>query len=155
MSTFEVVSGVEGDCLVLDGTRIAGPKPWGGGRIIKEWHTTETYVNAATVGSDEPPYDELIDALRRDWDIDVSWDGLRKFWSIALTDEGVKKRGAATVGTGTCHITLREDIHDGAYHDVYECSRCGEQMSVGTVMGKSEPPNFCIRCGGSRIEVSV
>ena len=49
MSTFEVVRGVEGDCLVLDGTRIAGPKPWGGGRVIKEWHVKETYVDAATV----------------------------------------------------------------------------------------------------------
>ena len=44
MSTFEVIAGVEGDCLVLDGTRIAGPKPWGGGPIIKRFETKKRYV---------------------------------------------------------------------------------------------------------------
>ena len=48
MSTFEVIRGVEGDCLVLDGMRIAGPKPWGGGRVIKEWNVKETYVPEET-----------------------------------------------------------------------------------------------------------
>jgi hypothetical protein len=43
MSTFEIVRGVEGDCLVLDNTRICGPKPWGGGRIIKTFHTDGIY----------------------------------------------------------------------------------------------------------------
>jgi hypothetical protein len=33
----EVISGVEGHCLVVDGTRIAGPKPWGGGRVVHTW----------------------------------------------------------------------------------------------------------------------
>lgn len=32
--TVEVISGVEGPCLALDDTRIAGPKPWGGGRVV-------------------------------------------------------------------------------------------------------------------------
>jgi hypothetical protein len=31
MSTFEVVRGPEGDCLLLDGTRIGGPDPGCGG----------------------------------------------------------------------------------------------------------------------------
>ena len=43
MSTFEIVRGVEGDCLVLDDTRICGPKPWGGGRIIKTFRTDGIY----------------------------------------------------------------------------------------------------------------
>lgn len=43
MSTFELVRGVEGDCLVLDDTRICGPKPWGGGRVIKTFHTDGIY----------------------------------------------------------------------------------------------------------------
>lgn len=33
----ELVSGVEGECIVVNGTRIAGPKPWGGGKIVKTW----------------------------------------------------------------------------------------------------------------------
>ena len=43
MSTFEIVRGVEGDCLVLDGTRICGPRPWGGGRIINTFRTDGVY----------------------------------------------------------------------------------------------------------------
>lgn len=44
MSKFEVVSGVEGCCLALDDTRIAGPKPWGGGTVIHAWETDKTYM---------------------------------------------------------------------------------------------------------------
>ena len=43
MSTFEVVCGAEGDCLLLDDTRICGPKPWGGGTVTKTFHTDEAY----------------------------------------------------------------------------------------------------------------
>ena len=44
MSKFEVIRGVEGCCLALDDTRIAGPKPWGGGTVIHAWDTDETYM---------------------------------------------------------------------------------------------------------------
>ena len=44
MSLFEVIAGVEGPCLALDGTRIAGPKPWGGGRVVEEFETEERYA---------------------------------------------------------------------------------------------------------------
>ena len=30
----EVISGVEGPCLSVNSLRVAGPKPWGGGRVI-------------------------------------------------------------------------------------------------------------------------
>ena len=43
MSKFEVIRGVEGCCLVLDDTRIAGPKPWGGGTVIHAWETDREY----------------------------------------------------------------------------------------------------------------
>lgn len=43
MSTFEVIRGVEGCCLALDDTRIAGPKPWGGGTVIHAWKTDKEY----------------------------------------------------------------------------------------------------------------
>ena len=43
MSKFEVVRGVEGCCLALDDTRIAGPKPWGGGTVIHAWETDKEY----------------------------------------------------------------------------------------------------------------
>ena len=43
MSVFEVIRGVEGCCLALDDTRIAGPKPWGGGTVIHAWETDKEY----------------------------------------------------------------------------------------------------------------
>lgn len=43
MSKFEVIRGVEGCCLALDDTRIAGPKPWGGGTVIHAWETGKEY----------------------------------------------------------------------------------------------------------------
>ena len=45
--TIEVISGVEGSCLSIGtdsgGTRIAGPKPWGGGQVL---HTFEVNIDA-------------------------------------------------------------------------------------------------------------
>lgn len=59
----------------------------------------------------QPPYDELIESLRRDWDIEASWDGLRRFWYVGLTDEGVRKRDEreATLGRGTM---TADDVRD-------------------------------------------
>lgn len=48
MSKFEVIRGVEGCCLALDGTRIAGPKPWGGGKVIHTWETDKKYRAVAS-----------------------------------------------------------------------------------------------------------
>ena len=33
----EIVSGVEGQCLLINDYRIAGNKSWGGGKVIKAW----------------------------------------------------------------------------------------------------------------------
>ena len=33
----EVIQGVEGPCLAVNSFRVAGPKPWGGGKTIAEW----------------------------------------------------------------------------------------------------------------------
>ena len=32
--TLEVIAGVEGPCIGLNSIRIAGPKPWGGGKVV-------------------------------------------------------------------------------------------------------------------------
>jgi len=37
----DLVWGCEGNCLVMENYRIAGPKPWGGGRTIQKFHTSE------------------------------------------------------------------------------------------------------------------
>jgi hypothetical protein len=36
----EVISGVEGPCISIDCFRVAGPKPWGGGKVIHKWTAT-------------------------------------------------------------------------------------------------------------------
>jgi len=81
---------------------------------------------AATMGSDEPPYDELLRCLENDWHISASWDGLRKFWCIELTEEGVRMRDAE-LGSGTCELT-ETDSYSNANEVIHvlECSECGE-----------------------------
>lgn len=48
MSGFVLTRGIMGDSLVLDDTCIAGPKPWGGDRVIARLTTKETYVPERT-----------------------------------------------------------------------------------------------------------
>lgn len=42
-----VVSGVEGPSVYLNDRRIAGPKPWGGGKIVYRWKTYEEDLRMA------------------------------------------------------------------------------------------------------------
>ena len=72
---------------------------------IAAWNTRAEQAIAATLGSDEPPYDELLRCLENDWHINASWDGLRKFWCIELTKEGMKLRDA-THGTLTAEQVM-------------------------------------------------
>lgn len=48
MSTFEIVKGETGKCLLLDGTRIAGPKAWGGGTVESTFTTKEAFYQERT-----------------------------------------------------------------------------------------------------------
>lgn len=36
----EIISGVEGNCIVINNYRVAGNKPWGGGQVIDSYQTT-------------------------------------------------------------------------------------------------------------------
>lgn len=47
----------------------------------------------------------------------------------------------------TCRMELTDLSSGSAYHDVWLCCACGEQVEQHTVMGKSEPPNYCPNCG--------
>ena len=100
---------------------------------------------AATLGSDKPPYDELLRCLENDWHISASWDGLRKFWCIELTEEGVRMRDGKS--NSRAERTCR--IEDRYYDELWEatCTRlsCGHDVW-------SEVRNYCPECG-ARIEV--
>jgi len=43
----EMVEGVEGPSLYLNGYRIAGPKPWGGGTLSRKWRTSKKNIERA------------------------------------------------------------------------------------------------------------
>lgn len=58
----------------------------------------------------DPPYDELIDALRRDWEIDASWDGLRRFWYIGWTEEHVARCKECAEGLGSYCDSLLDPL---------------------------------------------
>ncbi len=46
----EVVSGKEGPCVVINDTRVAGNKPWGGGTIVMEVVVSRERLIAAIDG---------------------------------------------------------------------------------------------------------
>ena len=64
---FEVVHGVEGDCLILGdedgGTRISGPKPWGGGQVTKTFVTQEKYGPIERLEEENSKLRELLQRL--------------------------------------------------------------------------------------------
>lgn len=43
----EIIQGVEGFCIGLNNYRIAGPKPWGGGTVVKQWHISAADLRRA------------------------------------------------------------------------------------------------------------
>lgn len=118
--------------------------PWQGSKSrIAEWVVGVLPPSHTLV--EQPPYDELIESLRRDWDIEASWDGLRRFWYVGLTDEGVRKRDEreATLGRGTCHNAMPLLSSGMPYPDSWMCSECGGRLD-GIIL---ETGNFCPNCG--------
>ena len=92
--------------------------------FIRNYLTPEQAI-AATLGETptppqltppkQPPYDELIESLRRDWDIEASWDGLRRFWYVGLTDEGVRKRDEREVNRLQAENAKLRELVDELY----------------------------------------
>ena len=40
----EEISGCEGNCIAINEYRIACPKPWGGGHVIKKWDARVDHI---------------------------------------------------------------------------------------------------------------
>ncbi len=65
----EIVGGVEGDCLVVNNYRIAGPKPWGGGRSVKTFRIKESdflaldFISQALQAAKEERDVELLEKI--------------------------------------------------------------------------------------------
>jgi len=45
-----IIHGQEGDCITINDYRIAGPKPWGGGKVIKSWQVDIEFIKEALRG---------------------------------------------------------------------------------------------------------
>ena len=104
----------------------------------------------ATLWRDQPPYEELIEALRRNWDIEASWDGLRRFWCVYLTEEGVRKREemATVPERGTCHVECFDDGVDEALDGEWiSYAPPTWYLSCGHTVEGSERPKYCCECG--------
>ena len=44
MAKIELIKGVEGLCLAINNNLIAGPKPWGGGKVVDFWIVPDEYI---------------------------------------------------------------------------------------------------------------
>lgn len=53
MAHIELINGIEGMCIGINNMRIAGPKPWAGGRVIKSWDIDDNYIFEA-LGASQP-----------------------------------------------------------------------------------------------------
>lgn len=51
-----IVSGCEGEALYINDYRVSGPKPWGGGRVVKCFETTKNDILRSL---DLPSYQEV------------------------------------------------------------------------------------------------
>ena len=45
--TIEIINGSEGQCVVINNYRVAGPKPWGGGFVEKSWTASKQDILTA------------------------------------------------------------------------------------------------------------
>lgn len=127
------------------------------GLVLFDHFMTPEQAIAATLGEtptpppptppEQPPYDLLIDLLRDEWGIDVSWDGLRRFWYVGLNEKGMRmrdEREAATLGSGTCHAVFEVDaMSEDERIGEFVCSECGETFGDG----RDQVPRYCPSCG--------
>lgn len=65
----ELIGGVEGDSLAINDKRVAGPKPWGGGRVKRTWRMVpvEFIIEAVGKGGAVPALPkERLDEISKD-----------------------------------------------------------------------------------------
>lgn len=48
----DIVRGVEGIALYINDFRVVGPKPWGGGKYIKQWESVNVSDILKAIGLD-------------------------------------------------------------------------------------------------------
>ena len=127
----------------------------GGINIIAYGLTPEQAI-AATLGPrKQPPYDELIEALRRDWEIEASWDGLRRFWYVGWTDEHVRRCESVTIDQDWVRDLIERhsdasggngrDFHNGAYAAIAD--------ELNATLGSCNCSNDCTNGERTRVDL--
>ena len=54
-ATVTIIRGVEGFAVLINDYRVAGPKAWGGGKIIREWTIKTDLIEEALKLNETPP----------------------------------------------------------------------------------------------------
>lgn len=62
----ELIKGVEGRCICIDGYRIAGPKPWGGGNVVQTWNVDN--LGPVETGIRASAFREAVEICNRGYD---------------------------------------------------------------------------------------
>ena len=102
----EIIQGVEGFCIGLNNYRIAGPKPWGGGTVVKRWD-----VSLADLGRAIPSIDAQateIAALRGALEREKRSE--RREGLVAVIDHEGNYLGC--MGTMTWAVLAVEEVRD-------------------------------------------
>lgn len=58
-----IVNGVEGQSVSINGYRVCGPKPWGGGKVVRTWSVAVADIRQALTYVRAP--EELIVKLEK------------------------------------------------------------------------------------------
>jgi len=100
---------------------------------------SESYEDLKKTVADMEERDKLLlDILRNDCDLDVSWDGLRRFWAVRLTEDGCILRDRCVVLEAE-RDSLRDVIGHMAHdHCVQEREIRRLEDSVGYWQGEAE-----------------
>lgn len=116
---FEVIRGVEGDCLTLGdedgGTRISGPKPWGGGQVVKTFATREKYGPIEHLEAENAKLQEQVTQLRDDWESERDYADQMEAKEKRAVSENTKLR-KLVCGLNWCTENAKEPIA--------ECEHC-------------------------------
>ncbi len=113
----EILAGVEGNALLIDGYRVAGPKAWGSGTVTKSFNVKR---------------DEIFTALNTrlsPW-IEIESDG-----------SNLPKEGTEILIVTDYGLRATVTYRDGQFVRLLSCRRC-DGMSLGSVIAYMPIPEL-------------
>ena len=98
----EIIQGVEGFCIGVNNYRLVGPKPWGGGTVVKRWN-----VSLADLGRAIPELSATIAAQATEI---AALQAFKDYVHGRLDDAGVATHPDGPHSAAGCRIGDRLDI---------------------------------------------